>query len=192
MAFATPLIALAVATTDSSETASAMPLEGVPSVPFQMQSKDVGLFNITGFNSCILDSGATHSVWPTRKDFTELHPAHITAVRGIHGKSTPITEAGTVHDMENVLLLPSANRPLLSVSKLLHQYGGSVEFHDSGSVIHKSRSKTLTEIASRNPNGLYQVTRLPLLVASVNQLSTANQLKRERITTSMHGTCREN
>ena len=106
---------------------------------------NAGVFNITGLNSCISDSGATHSVWRTREDFTELHPAHITTVRGIHGTSTPLAETGTVHDMDNVLQLPSATRPLFSISKLVHQYGCSVEFHDSGSVIHKSRSKTLTE-----------------------------------------------
>ena len=133
----------------------------------------------------ILDSGASHCITPFVNDLTNTTTRNHGKIRGVTG-TTRINVSGTLTSItggtiDNVLLLKSASRPLISTKKLLKQFGGYVVL-GSQNATHISNEKKRTILGPKDSQGWYRIDRLPETTRSdVNNLTLINQLKREKV-----------
>ena len=153
----------------------------------------------------LLDSGATHHVTPYQQLLHNRQNTNISQVRGITGK-TAVTLMGTIKaipgdDIAEVIYMPKATRTVISVAQLMKQHGGMLKLTDTHAV-HIGPDTGRTTIGPKTKLGWYRVVRLPTTLnnkhsliydnsiskgsstskrASIQSLSTTNQLKREQI-----------
>ena len=134
----------------------------------------------------IIDSGASHSVTPYTHHLTNVKNGNFGTLRGVTG-TTKINKSGTLTNIpggtiDDVLVVETAARPLISTESILKQFGGYLIL-GSKQVIHVSTKNKRTILGPRTKNGWYRLERLPPKTKNIetNNLTLTNQIKREQI-----------
>jgi hypothetical protein len=119
--------------------------------------------------------------------FTSKHTPVVTSVRGIGNHRSRINTAGTVDGLHNVLHMPNASQPVISVGAFLDQIGGELRFTASKCYMWIKGRSIL--VAKRDERGLYrtcmskrEANQLAEGTAKVN-VSIQAQVLREQIHT---------
>ena len=100
-----------------------------------------------------LDSGATEHC--AKHVDGQLNRASVGAMAGLNGARTAVKGMGKVNKVSNVMCMPGISRNLLSVGRLIDQYGGKVAFtKDKAHLVNRKRNELL---AKRDGSGLYIV-----------------------------------
>ena len=138
----------------------------------------------------LLDSAATHAVTPNICDLVDVVVSPIKKITGVSGCKDVRIHQGTMQVcgvlINNVLCVPAAKNKIIPVRVIVQMFGGDVAMS-----VHNSRhfapNGHITVLGPCLPQGLYSIETLPdpvlLVSASIYALSTANQLKRERLLT---------
>ena len=100
-----------------------------------------------------LDSGATEQCASCVKG--ELGNPTISSISGLSGDSRDVTGMNNVKGVHNVMCIPGISTNLLSVGRLLDQYGGEVCFTRKKAHLKSKRGVAL--VATRDGTGLYIV-----------------------------------
>ena len=145
------------------------------------------------------DSGATHHLVPSVDYLVDVRQ-HQRRVAGVSGKAHT-THIGTYNQLPgdplyDVLVLPSAARPIVSIGKLIEQHGGRIDMNETEAT-HISPSNVRTVLGPRTQEGWYRFEKLPSTATPADDyhngpystyinefetsLSTINQLKREKL-----------
>ena len=100
-----------------------------------------------------LDSGATEHC--AKHVDGQLNRASVGAMAGLNGTRTAVKGMGKVNKVSNVMCMPGISRNLLSVGRLIDQYGGKVAFtKNKAHLVNQKRNELL---ATRDGSGLYIV-----------------------------------
>ena len=106
-----------------------------------------------GGNDTALDSEATEHCAQWVKG--ELKNATVTGISGLSGAMQEVKGMNKVRKVRNVMCIPGISRNLLSVGRLLDQYGGELHFTKSTARLVGEGIRTV--LAKRSKSGLYIV-----------------------------------
>ena len=102
-----------------------------------------------------LDSGATEQEHCAKNVPGQLHESTISTISGLTGSSKVVTGMKNVRRVKNVMCIPGISRDLLSVGRLLDQYGDNIVFTKGEAYLTGENGKVL--LAQRQHSGLYIV-----------------------------------
>ena len=132
----------------------------------------------------IWDSGASNHLCNTPAAVKDQKPARVGHITDIAGNESAVTGLGTMGDLTNVLVVPTATETLVSVGSFLDQSQGCLKFTAHAVSYRGPNQRNYKPVGRRREDGLYLAFRLRAPAAPKACLGKQQiqfQLLRERV-----------